>query len=508
MREGPRITPYRSDMGDREDKVAKAREKLEKFRRNKNKEQQPAATAAVPLVDTAAAPTNSNVKLPAEHQAAAASESISVLQNQTAALEPELEKYSSSPQSSLPTSSTAQCADTVTVGDESEVSQSSNLSSYFSPNNADARATEGGSLSSYFQNQPSSESSSGIGDAFASLVSTIPSMDSISTNLVSTIQELVVEEPQEEEPHVEVEDIQQDIESQGEVSSSSVPAPAFYIGSEEGGISSSTNSPPVQASESMQMAAPSSSSSSLVQDARVAELIYLLEGEKRGREEEKRGREAEMRGREDERRGREAVEAEKAKLLKDLAGERIRLEEGAGLELQRLQGELAARSASIQLVVAERSDLEAALVEARRRAEVAEGELVGLRDRAERAEEEVVRQEERLRTEGGAAQHIQEMNEKREVEVASLRKEAEVREEESKEVHAKLAVVTISEATMRRELEEAKAELEMARVHLVQLRGGAGGGREGEVATLTTELQQVTSENMNVWSFHSCLSSD
>ena len=51
--------------------------------------------------------------------------------------------------------------------------------------------------------------------------------------------------------------------------------------------------------------------------------------------------------------------------------------------------------------------------------------------------------------------------------------------------------VTISEATMRRELEEAKAELEMARVHLVQLRGGTGAGREGEVATLTTELQQV-----------------
>ena len=50
--------------------------------------------------------------------------------------------------------------------------------------------------------------------------------------------------------------------------------------------------------------------------------------------------------------------------------------------------------------------------------------------------------------------------------------------------------VTISEATMRRELEESKAELEMARVHLAQLRG-SGGGREGEVDTLTTELQQV-----------------
>merc|ERR1719339_223885 len=147
------------------------------------------------------------------------------------------------------------------------------------------------------------------------------------------------------------------------------------------------------------MAAPSSSYPSLMQDAKVAELIYQLEEEKRGREEEKRGREAEMIGREEERRGREAVEAEKVNLQEELVGERKRLEEGAGLELQRLQGELAARSASIQLVVAERSDLEAALVEARRRAEVAEGELTGLRDRAERAEEEVVRQEERLRAE-------------------------------------------------------------------------------------------------------------
>merc|ERR1719331_2856781 len=196
-------------------------------------------------------------------------------------------------------------------------------------------------------------------------------MDSISTNLVSTIQELVVEEPEEKEDHVYNEEIEQERESHGEVRSSSVPGPAFYIGSEEGVISSSTNSlPAVQASESM-MAAPSSSSSSLMQDAKVAELIYLLEEEKRGREEEKRGREAEMIGREEERRGREAVEAEKVNLQEELAGERKRLEEGAGLELQRLQGELAARSASIQLVVAERSDLEAALVEARRRAEVA-----------------------------------------------------------------------------------------------------------------------------------------
>ena len=39
-------------------------------------------------------------------------------------------------------------------------------------------------------------------------------------------------------------------------------------------------------------------------------------------------------------------------------------------------------------------------------------------------------------------------------------------------------------------MEESKAELEMARVHLAQLRG-SGGVREGEVDTLTTELQQV-----------------
>merc|ERR1719507_2857344 len=364
-------------MGDREDKVAKAREKLEKFRRNKNKE--PAAAAAPP-VDSA--PANSSIKVAADEPAAVSSENTHV--NQTALLEPEPQK-SSSPQASQPASSTT---DQVTVFEAAEpqpdASQSSNLTSYFAPTTADVSVKEGGSLSSYFQSQPSSETS-GISDAFASLVSTIPSMDSISTNLVSTIQELVVEEPQEEEDHVEVEDIEQERESHGEVSSSSVPGPAFYIGSEEGVISSSTNSlPAVQASESM-MAAPSSSSS-LMQDAKVAELIYLLEEEKRGREEEKRGREAEMIGREEERRGREAVEAEKVNLQEELAGERKRLEEGAGLELQRLQGELAARSASIQLVVAERSDLEAALVEARRRAEVAEGELTGLRDRAERAE--------------------------------------------------------------------------------------------------------------------------
>ena len=52
-------------MGDREDKVAKAREKLEKFRRNKNKE--PAAAAASP-VDSA--PTNSSMKVAADEPAA------------------------------------------------------------------------------------------------------------------------------------------------------------------------------------------------------------------------------------------------------------------------------------------------------------------------------------------------------------------------------------------------------------------------------------------------------
>merc|ERR1719507_2333134 len=273
-------------MGDREDKVAKAREKLEKFRRNKNKE--PAAAAAPP-VDSA--PANSSIKVAADEPAAVSSENTHV--NQTALLEPEPQK-SSSPQASLPSSSTT---DHVTVFEAAEpqpdASQSSNLTSYFAPTTADVSVKEGGSLSSYFQSQPSSETS-GISDAFASLVSTIPSMDSISTNLVSTIPSMVVEEPQEEE-QIEVGDIQQEVESHGEVSSSSVPGPAFYIGSEEGVISSSTNSlPAVQVSESM-MAAPSSSSS-LMQDAKVAELIYLLEEEKRGREEEKRGREAEMIG--------------------------------------------------------------------------------------------------------------------------------------------------------------------------------------------------------------------
>ena len=45
-------------------------------------------------------------------------------------------------------------------------------------------------------------------------------------------------------------------------------------------------------------------------------------------------------------------------------------------------------------------------------------------------------------------------------------------------------------------MEESKAELEMARVHLAQLRG-SGGGREGEVDTLTTELQQVRRREPN-----------
>jgi len=104
----------------------------------------------------------------------------------------------------------------------------------------------------------------------------------------------------------------------------------------------------------------------------------------------------------------------------------------------------------------------------------------------------VVRLQEKLTTEGGVAQVTMELSDKREAEVARLKKEAEVREEEAKEVQAKLSKVTISEAAMKKELDEAKTELEMARVHLVQLRGGGGEGG-GEVATLTTELQQARS---------------
>ena len=319
-------------MGDREDKVAKAREKLEKFRRKKNKEQ-PATAAATA---TAGSVKSSSIEVAAAQEAAATSEDKPVT---LAALEQEPQKDSSHQASPQTTQDGISNVDSVTptvvtavdqheVNDE--VSQSSNLSSYFTQATADASAKEG-SLSSYFQNQSSSETS-GISDAFASLVSTIPSMDSISTNLVSTIQELVVEEPQEED-QIEVGDIQQEVESHEEVSSSSVPGPAFYIGSEEGTISGSINDLPVQASEPM-MAAPSSSSSSLMQDARVAELIYLLEEEKRGRDEEKRGREAEMRKGEEERKERERLEAEKAKLHEELAGERKRLEEDVGLEVR------------------------------------------------------------------------------------------------------------------------------------------------------------------------------
>ena len=47
-------------------------------------------------------------------------------------------------------------------------------------------------------------------------------------------------------------------------------------------------------------------------------------------------------------------------------------------QLQRLQVELAARSSSIQLVVAERSDLEAALVEARYPQIISNGDTTAL----------------------------------------------------------------------------------------------------------------------------------
>ena len=295
--------------------MAKAREKLEKFRRKKNKEQ--------PATATAASDNSSSIEVAAAQEAAATSEDKPVT---LAALEQEPQENSSHQASPQTTQDGISNVDSVTptvvtAVDQHEVSQSSNLSSYFTQATADASEKEG-SLSSYFQNQSSSETS-GISDAFASLVSTIPSMDSISTNLVSTIQELVVEEPQEED-QIEVGDIQQEVESHEEVSSCSVPGPAFYIGSEEGTISG--NDLPVQASEPM-MAAPSSSSSSLMQDARVAELIYLLE-------EEKRGREAEMRKGEEERKERERLEAEKAKLHEELAGERKRLEEDVGLEVR------------------------------------------------------------------------------------------------------------------------------------------------------------------------------
>ena len=53
----------------------------------------------------------------------------------------------------------------------------------------------------------------------------------------------------------------------------------------------------------------------------------------------------------------------------------------------------------------------------------------------------MVRLQEKLTTEGGMAQVTMELSDKREAEVARLVKEAEVREEQAKEVQAKLSKV-------------------------------------------------------------------
>ena len=54
----------------------------------------------------------------------------------------------------------------------------------------------------------------------------------------------------------------------------------------------------------------------------------------------------------------------------------------------------------------------------------------------------MVRLQEKLTTEGGMAQVTMELSDKREAEVVRLKKEAEVREEEAKEVQAKLSKVS------------------------------------------------------------------
>ena len=54
----------------------------------------------------------------------------------------------------------------------------------------------------------------------------------------------------------------------------------------------------------------------------------------------------------------------------------------------------------------------------------------------------MVRLQEKLTTEGGVAQVTMELSDKREAEVVRLKKEAEVREEEAKEVQAKLSKVS------------------------------------------------------------------
>ena len=243
-------------MGDREDKLAKAREKLEKFRKNKPKKDLPAALPEIPQGSHAQEAQQTN-----------------------------LEKNFCTTDS-----------------------QEGNVASYFpttqGPDGAGTESGAGGAggLSSYFS-APSGESSAGgISDAFASIVSTL----NVGEKIVSTLQELVVEEPEEEgrEQVFEVEE-----EEVKEVVTSAVPGPAFYIGGQEeedrrmvqSSMASSSSSSMTNIStvvQSLPATGPSfsslvkerrPSSSSLVQEGRVMELTQLLEQERRGREEEKRG---------------------------------------------------------------------------------------------------------------------------------------------------------------------------------------------------------------------------
>ena len=152
-----------------------------------------------------------------------------------------------------------------------------------------------------------------------------------------------------------------------------------------------------------------------------------------------------------------------------------------------------------QLLVSERGELQAGVDEAARREEEGRQKRRVLEERCRQAEGEVLLLRQRLEVEGGTALHqMQELRARTEGEVKRLQEEVEVAREEGREVGTKLAQVSVKETAAQKELKSVRTELEMAQVHLAQLRGswaaaGCGGGSSSEVASLTTELGQARS---------------
>ena len=142
--------------------------------------------------------------------------------------------------------------------------------------------------------------------------------------------------------------------------------------------------------------------------------------------------------------------------------------------------------------MSERGELQAGVEEAGRREEEGRQERRVLEERCREAEGEVLLLRQRLEVEGGTGLQIQELRARTEGEVKRLQEEVQVAREEGREVGTKLAQVTIREAAAQKELKSVRTELEMAQVHLTQLRGSGaaagGGGSSSEVASLTTEL--------------------